>query len=88
MVLKWQITMETEEIADLAHDDKTVRRTRRIGALSTRARLAADASEESDIEVGPVITHFRKRRTLALTEFVQKRSRRECICLVALSTHK
>ena len=77
----------TAQTADVAHDDKTVRRTRRIRALSTRARLAADASEDSDLEVDPIITHFRKRRTLAPTEFIQKRSRRECICLVALFTH-
>jgi len=36
----------TAQTADVAHDVKTVRRTRRIRALSTRARLAADASED------------------------------------------
>ena len=40
---------------DVSRDDETVRRTRRVRTLCTRARLAADASEESDIKVDPVV---------------------------------
>ena len=64
----------------LAPDDRlnvqtqrNVDRPLRVRTLSRRAQLAADFSDsDSDIETDPVISHFRKRRNLAPTEFVKK----------------
>ena len=66
---------------------RNVDRPLRVRTLSRRAQLAADLSDsDSDIEMDPVISHFRKRRNLAPMEFVKKKCRLEAIQLVACFT--
>lgn len=63
-----------------------IRRSLRARRLTERAQQAAEQPEDSDIEVDPIVSHFRKRKLAAPDETVQKQARCEVISLVSRFT--
>ena len=63
-------------------DNSVPFRSVRDRRLTERARLAAEQESDSEIEIDPIIQHFRKRKLAAPSDTIQKLARCEAISLV------